>query len=105
MSERERHPRAFPDLAPPAGGLAKLRARLDVADRRRARLLTLAFVPSLAAAAAVIAFVVARPGANHVDELDLDAQPALATTHGDGAHVEGAVPVPLSNGATLYWVR
>src|SRR4051812_30880820 len=94
-----RNPRAFPDLAPPPGGLARLRDRLDGVDRRRARLLTLAFVPSLAAAA-VVAFVVVAPGRGepaHGDALD---HPALV----EHAAPPSTAAVDLGGGVTLYWV-
>ena len=96
----ERHARAFPDLAPPGGGLARLRARIDGRERRRARLLTLAFVPSLALAAAVALVVVRTPAE------PLPDHPSLAHTGGAAVVVRGAagVAVPLGGGVTMYWV-
>src|SRR4051794_11393625 len=94
----DRHPLAFPDLAPPPGGLARLRDRVDGVDRRRAGLLTLAFVPSLAAAA-VVAFVVVAPGRGEPAHGALD-HPALV----EHAAPPSTAAVDLGGGVTLYWV-
>ena len=95
-----RHPGAFPDLAPPPGGLARLRARVDGADRvdgRRARVLTLAFVPALAAAAFAFVLVTDAPVA-------LPDHPSLAAPTTGAAGVAGAIAVPLGEKVTMYWV-
>lgn len=92
-----RHARAFPDLAPPPGGLARLRDRL-AAPRRRARALTLAFVPALLVAALATLVLVAVPARARLPD-----HPALAAPTGmPGAR--GGVVVRLGPGVTLAWV-
>ncbi len=93
-----RHSRAFPALEPPPGGLFRLRARLR-RPSRAARLAALAFVPSLAAAAVVLALVARAPAPPLPDHPSLVE--AAAPVVVDGAR---AVAVPLEGGTTLYWV-
>ena len=101
VTSDERHPRAFPMLDPPPEGLLRLRARLEPNRRERARLLALAFVPSVAMAAALALFVVGRPLRTRV----LPNHPALAELHATvaGSAVAGAVPVSLGDDVMLYW--
>ncbi|OGQ22360.1 MAG: hypothetical protein A2138_10575 [Deltaproteobacteria bacterium RBG_16_71_12] len=98
----------FPELDPPPGGLARLRERVGLVDGRRARLLALTVVPSLAAAAAAMALVIARaprpppPGLAPYDHPSL-AEPS-ATAPAVLAGGARGLAVPIAPDVVLYWV-
>ena len=86
----------LPDLEPPPGGLAKLRARLDEERaRRRRRALRWALAPTRAAAALLLFFLLPRGAPLELDHPALDPDwPALELTvdgRGYEPHVEGGV--------------
>lgn len=105
-----RHSRAFPELDPPPGGLARLRERVGFTDRRPARLLALAIVPSLAAAA--VALVIARAPPPPVSTsamgfAPLDHPSLAAPAPSSRPVVSGgarALEVPIAQEVVLYWV-
>lgn len=106
-----RHSRAFPELEPPPGGLARLRERVALGDRRPARLLVFAVVPSLAAAAAALALIVTRappPSASAAMGFAPFDHPSLAEpSPSSPAVVAGGargLAVPIATDVTLYWV-
>jgi hypothetical protein len=98
-----RHPSAFPELTPPAGGLVALRQRLAP---RRSLALRVAALNALVATTAAVLFVVARPDPSTSDLLRAKDHPAFATLSGVVVVDTGvvALKVHLDSGAALYWV-
>jgi hypothetical protein len=114
-----KHEDLFEQIDPPAGGIAKLRARLDGAERttRRARVAFVA-VPAALAVAAAVFLVLNRPRATDlvsaarahgdVDQVALglaEAPQMSAAVTRQGQATAGLVQVQTQNpNVAFYWV-
>lgn len=115
MSAPDRHERWFPELEPPPGGLRSLRARIADDERRRTRRFRLyaAVAPSLAAACAVLVFLVlpreapgAAPPLDSVVAARLGLAPmpdGVEIVHNDETMLRG-VPHATTGKVEIVWI-